>query len=134
MLSSLAVGLEKTSTFLVTEELSPPHLPGVLLSTPHMVGLIEDTCLACVQPHLEEDEITVGIHIDVSHVGSAYTGESVAVRCRIQDVYKRKLRFEIEVTAPSGLISTGSHQRMVIARSRLPQPASNDPPVAKPED
>lgn len=124
----LSPGLSREATITVTPEMSPPHLDGIL-STSRMIGLIEDTCLAAVQPLLDAGQTTVGTRVDISHVGTAWAGEEVAIRIRLEKVTQRRLlSFQVEVTAPGGVISSGSHQRLVVMRSRLaaapPRPAS----------
>ena len=119
MKDSLATGLEADATYTVTADMSPAHLPVKVLSTPSMVGLIEGTCLGAVQDHLDEGETTVGTHVCVSHTGAASEGEDVVVRCRLTKIEKRRLTFEVEVDAPRGRISEGTHQRTVIDTSRF---------------
>lgn len=119
MKASLQPGLVADMTCTVTEEMSPPHLPVKVLSTPSMIGLIERTCFACVQPHLEDNETTVGTHVNVSHTGSVRAGESVKVDARLAEINKRRLLFQIEVTGPRGSISTGTHERAVIDLNRM---------------
>jgi predicted thioesterase len=115
----LSPGLSREATVTVTPEMSPPHLHNIL-STSRMIGLIEDTCLAAVQPLLEAGQTTVGTRVDISHVGTAWAGEEVAIRIRLEKITRRRLlSFDVEVTAPGGTISTGTHQRLVIARSQL---------------
>ena len=85
-----------------------------------MIALMEDTCLAAIQPLLGEGQTTVGTRVDVSHVGTARAGEEVTVRIRLEKVTERRLlSFEVEVAAPDGIISTGRHQRLVVERSRF---------------
>ena len=116
---TLAVGMRDEQTYTVTEAMSPPHLPVAVLSTPYMVQLIEGTCLAAVQPHLDDGELTVGTHICVSHAGAAMAGEDVTVTCALDTIEKRRLTFAVTVQAPSGVISEGTHQRAVIQSSRF---------------
>ena len=59
MKDSLQVGLSAERTYTVTDDMSPPHLPAKVLSTPAMIGLIEGTCLQAVQEHLDDGETTV---------------------------------------------------------------------------
>jgi fluoroacetyl-CoA thioesterase len=116
----LRAGLAHEATYLVTPDMRPPHLEGIL-STSRMIALMEDTCLAAVQPLLGEGQTTVGTRVDVTHVGTARSGEEVTVRIRLEKVTQRRLlSFEVEVEAPAGVISTGFHQRLVIDRSRFP--------------
>jgi fluoroacetyl-CoA thioesterase len=99
--------------------MSPPHIDNIL-STSRMIALMEDTCLAAVQPLLGEGQTTVGTRVDVSHVGTARVGEEVTVRIRLEKITRsRLLSFEVEVAAPDGIISTGAHQRLVVERSRF---------------
>ncbi|MDP9120178.1 MAG: thioesterase [Acidobacteriota bacterium] len=118
----LSAGSIQEATFKVTADMAPPHL-GRILSTSRMIGLVEDTCLAAVQPLLGEGETTVGTRVDVTHVGTAWEGEEVTVRIRLARVTQRRLlSFEVEVAAPCGTISTGTHQRLVVDRSRFARP------------
>jgi fluoroacetyl-CoA thioesterase len=115
--------LTHEAAYTVTPDMRPPHLDGIL-STSRMIGLVEDTCLALVQPLLAEGEITVGTRVDVTHVGTARAGEEITVRVRLTAVRQRRLLgFEIEVEAPDGIISTGTHQRLVVDRARFARPA-----------
>lgn len=98
-----------------------------------MIGLVEDTCLALVQPLLDEGQTTVGTRVDVTHVGTVWTGEEVTIRVRLTKVTQhRLLTFEVEVEAPGGRISTGTHQRLVLERSRFLRPEAPPlPPASK---
>jgi fluoroacetyl-CoA thioesterase len=116
---SLTTGITAEQAYTVTEDMAPPHLPVKVLSTPAMVQLIEGTCLALAQQHLDEGELTVGTHVCVSHVGAAMAGESVTVACSLETIEKRRLTFAVSVTAPSGVISEGTHQRAVIQSNRF---------------
>lgn len=116
---SFTVGLSHERTWTVTLEMSPPHLSGVL-STPRMVGLVEDTCLEALTPRLDEARTTVGTRIDMSHVGTARAGELVHVHVGLTKVTgNRLLSFQVEVTGVDGVIGTGSHQRLVIDKAQF---------------
>jgi fluoroacetyl-CoA thioesterase len=119
MKDTLAVGLARDATYTVTESMAPGHLPVVVLSTPAMIGLIEATCLGAAQEHLDDGETTVGTHVCVSHAGPAFEGEDFTVHCRLADVDRRRLTFEVRIVAPSGTISEGTHQRAVVDASRF---------------
>jgi fluoroacetyl-CoA thioesterase len=115
----LQPGLSHQASYTVTPDMSPPLLTGIL-STSRMIALIEDTCLAAIQPLLAEGQTTVGTRVDVSHVGTAWAGEEINVRIRLEKVTRgRLLSFEVEAAAPGGVISSGTHQRLVIQRSQF---------------
>jgi fluoroacetyl-CoA thioesterase len=127
---TLSPGLSHEATYVVTPDMSPPHLEGIL-STSRMIALAEDTCLAAVQPLLGAGRTTVGTRVDMTHVGTAWAGEEVTVRIRLEKVTQRRLlSFEVEVEAASGIMSTGTHQRLVIDRERFAARAPALPPPA----
>lgn len=119
MKDTLRPGLDIERSYTISDEMSPRHLPANVLSTPAMIELIEGTCLALAQPHLDPGETTVGTHVSVSHTGPAVSGEKVAIHARLVAVNKRRLVFEVEVRSPRDSISTGSHERAVVDLARF---------------
>jgi fluoroacetyl-CoA thioesterase len=116
---SLQPGLENILEVTVTPEMSPPHLPVKVLSTPSMVQLMEQTCLLSAAPHLDENEATVGTHICVSHVAAAAAGDDVVVTSKLIEVQKRRLRYEVRAEASGRLLGEGTHDRAVIDTTRF---------------
>ena len=47
------------------------------------------------------------------------SGQEVVVRAALSTVDRRRLTFDVTVTAPSGVISEGTHQRAVIDANRF---------------
>ncbi len=119
MKDSLQVDLSGERTYTVTDDMSPPHLPAKVLSTPAMIGLIEGTCLGTAQEHLDEGETTVGVHVNVSHSGPAMAGEDVTVEARLSELDGRRQTWEVVVRSPRGSISEGTHKRVVVDASRF---------------
>jgi predicted thioesterase len=117
MKPSLQPGVSGTATYTVTAEMSPPHLPVKVLSTPSMIQLIEATCLQTAQEHLDDEETTVGTHVCVSHKAAAMEGEQVEVTCELTEVDRRRLEFATRVTAGDRVLSEGTHQRFVVSAS-----------------
>lgn len=115
MKDSLDPGIGGSRTYPVTDDMSPPHLPIKVLSTPSMVSLIEGTCLGVAQEHLDDGETTVGIHICVSHAASVNVGEEVAVACELAERDRKKLTFRVTVTHGDTVVSEGTHDRFVVA-------------------
>jgi len=115
----LSPGLTHEATYTVTPDMRPPHVEGIL-ATSRMIGLTEDTCLALVQPLLDDGQTTVGTRVDVTHVGTARAGEEITVRVKLTRVTQRRLlSFDVEVEAPAGVISTGTHQRLIVDLSQF---------------
>ncbi len=121
MKDSLVVGLTNEMKYEVEAGMTPAHLTAPVLSTPSMISMIEGTCLACTQPHLDSNETTVGVHVNVSHAGPANVGEVITIQVALKEIKKRRLFFEIEVLSVRGSISTGIHQRAVVDLERMGQ-------------
>ncbi len=119
MKDTLVAGISNETRHSVTKDMSAPHLPMVVLSTPTMVGLIEGCCLLAATPHLDEGEVTVGTHVCVSHEAAVNEGEEFVIRCRLASVEKRRLNFDVEVDGPRGQVSKGTHQRAVVDLGRM---------------
>ncbi|MEM9565788.1 MAG: thioesterase [Actinomycetota bacterium] len=114
MKDSLQIGLAGSASYAVTDDMSPPHLPNKVLSTPDMVRLIEMTCLTGVQEHLDDGETTVGIHVCVSHAAPAASGEEVEVSYEMADRDRKKLVFTTRVACGDTVVSEGTHERFVV--------------------
>ena len=119
MRDTLQPGIKAESRHVVTPDMSPAHLPRVVLSTPSMIQLIEQTCLAAATEHLDEGETTVGTHVCVSHKAAALEGEEVVVRCQLDRLDRRRLTFDVEVEGVRGLLSDGTHERAVVQLDRM---------------
>jgi predicted thioesterase len=117
---SVPVGIEHVIRRTVTADMTPPHLlPTVVLSTPKMIELMETVCLEAAAPHLGDDQTTVGVAVNVTHETAAREGEEVEFRCRLAQVDRRRLHFEVEATSGGRVIGRGTHDRFVVERSRF---------------
>src|SRR5262245_54328154 len=114
MKDTLTIGIRGHSHYVVEEDMSPRHLPFKVLSTPSMIGLIEETCLSTAQGHLDDGETTVGIHVCVSHSASVSAGDTIDIVCELSEIDRRRLVFETKVTSGDTVVSEGTHQRFVV--------------------
>jgi fluoroacetyl-CoA thioesterase len=119
MKESLRPGVEGRTRHTVTADMSPRHLPRVVLSTPMMIQLVEMTCLQAAQEHLDDGETTVGTHVCVSHETAVFEGEEFEIVGRLTEVNRRRLTFDVEVTGPQGVVSRGTHERAVVSLDRM---------------
>lgn len=133
----LRMGLKKTLVRPVEFRRTIAHydrrLPPVV-STPSMIGQMEVAAALLLQPFLPKGAISVGTHINVSHVAPARVGEQLRVTAKFQRAYKPtnsgRLRYVFETEARVGqrLIGAGTVERAVVehafsARSNRPRPA-----------
>jgi fluoroacetyl-CoA thioesterase len=86
-----------------------------VFSTPAMIGLMEYTCVLLVAAYLDENEQTVGIHVDVRHMAPTKIGQSVTVTTELLEVKDNKLRFALSAVNDQGVkIGEGTHRRALI--------------------
>jgi len=120
MKDGLVRGLTHTQIYQTTLEMRAKQLAPDVFSTPAMIGLMEYTCVLLVAPHLDENEQTVGIHVDVRHIAPTKIGQSVTVTTELLEVKDNKLRFALSAVNDQGVkIGEGTHRRALIDIKRF---------------
>ena len=108
-------GIELTTSYEIQQHHTTGHAGAALFATPSMIGLMEVVCMEAVQPHLEKDQTTVGIHVCVSHEKPATPGETVEISCQLTEVDGRKLQFDVEARIGDRILGRGTHRRAVMS-------------------
>lgn len=111
------VGIKGSNDILVTPEWTAKHIGSgsvLVLATPMMISLMEQTCQESVKPYLEEGEETVGIHVNVHHHAATPVGMTVRCETEVIEVDRRKITFKVAVYDKEGLVGDGSHERFII--------------------
>ena len=85
-----------------------------VFSTPHMIGLMENTAWASVEPYMEEGRTTVGTHLDVSHLSASPVGAHIICESELIEIDRRRLVFKLAAYDDAGLIGQGTHERFII--------------------
>lgn len=120
MKAGLISGLAHHQTYVTTTEMRAKQLITDVLSTPAMIGLMEGTCVRLLAPYLDENEQTVGFHVDVRHVAPTKIGQSVTITAELLEVKDGKLRFAVSAANDQGVeIGKGSHRRALIDATRF---------------
>ena len=115
MKNGLLPGLVNKQTSVTTQEMRASQLASDVFSTPAMIGLMEGTCLSLVAPYLDENEQTVGVHVDVRHMAPTKIGQSVTVTAELLEVKDKKMRFAVSAVNDNDVkIGEGTHRRAVI--------------------
>ena len=128
MKPALQPGLSHELTFVVPVDKTVPRLypespeframPAVF-ATGFLVGLLEWACMLAVQPCLDEGQISLGTHIDVSHCAATPPGREVSARVELVSVQGRRLRFKVSAHDGRDLIGEGWHERTVVDKARF---------------
>lgn len=129
-LDDLKPGLRHAATIRVTEAMAVPasgrvfgsvvEMPAVFATT-QMIGLVEWTCVAALQPYLAPNQRTVGTKVDMTHLAATPIGMAVTAEVELIEIDGRRLRFKVSCRDETDLIGEGFHERAVIDHDRFMQ-------------
>jgi fluoroacetyl-CoA thioesterase len=88
-------------------------MPAVV-STPNIIQFLERTARHLLTPHLEKDERSVGLEIDIRHLAPTPVGQTIHCTARVMSVEGSKIQFQIEARDAHEVIVRGLHKRAVI--------------------
>lgn len=94
-----------------------------VFATPAMIALMENTCMQCVAPFLEEGQATVGTLLNVKHLAASPLDAPIHCECELVEVDKKRLVFSVQAFDNVGLIGEGVHERFVIQVDKFMQKA-----------
>ena len=128
MKPTLIPGTSATHAFLVTDAQTVPRLPignelftdiPHVLATANMIAMMEATATKTLAPHMDANEGSLGILVNVTHLAATVPGQTVTVTAEITAVEGRKIT--LKVSAHDGLdkIGEGTHQRMIVPWDRF---------------
>ncbi len=120
MSSEIPIGSALTQDWPI-EEAHTVRAHGLLdlpvLATPHLIFMLEDTCVLVVKPFLAEGEVTVGTSVHIDHVAAAEVGRSLTVLAELVTVRRRRLVFRVEGRVGRTVIGRGLHERAIVERT-----------------
>ena len=120
MKNGLVPGLKYSQTYVTTLEMRAQQLIADVFSTPSMISLMEQTSVKLTEPYLDENEQSVGIHVDVRHMAATRIGQSVTITAEILEVKDGKIRYAVTATNDQGVkIGEGRHRRAVINQKKF---------------
>ncbi len=88
-------------------------MPAVV-STPNLIQFLERTARHTLAPHLDTDERTVGVEIDIKHLAPTPVGQTIYCRAQVIAAEGRQFTFQIEARDDHEVIVRGLHKRAVI--------------------
>ncbi len=116
-MANIPIGTRGEQKRLVTTEnaISFLGMEGArVLSTPHMIGLMEWTCRETVLPLLEPGHDTVGTHVNVAHLSAAPIGAMVTFSAEVIGVTEKRVTFRVEARDEKEKLGEGTHERAII--------------------
>ena len=116
MVKEIPTGTMHELTVRVTAEMGAPHLgpAGAVLSTPSMIGLMEQCAAQALRPFLEPHERSVGAMVCITHDAAARVDDDVRITAALVEVSGRRLIWNVEALGADGRrIGGGTHERVV---------------------
>jgi predicted thioesterase len=113
----LEIGMTNKTLRTVVPEFTAAALKSGLLevlATPIMIAWMEECCMECVQPQLDEGFGTVGTLVNVTHEAPTPVGGEVTISCFLRQVDGRRLVFAVEASDKGGIIGRGTHERFIV--------------------
>ena len=87
-----------------------------VLSTPALLGLMENASIKASEPYLPEGYTTVGYAVDgLRHLAPTPIGERVRVRTELTEVDRNRLTYSIEAFEGDKKVGVANHKRAVIS-------------------
>ena len=96
-----------------------------VLSTPVMIGFIEEAALKAVDDKLPEGYKTVGYNVDINHLAPTPLGMEVRAEARLNKIEDRKLFFEVQVYDEKEKVGEGNHIRYIVNKEKLEKRAES---------
>ena len=90
-----------------------------VVSTPALIGFLEQTSHRAILPFVEEGEVSVGTRVEVDHLAAAFLGSPIVATTRVAAVEGRRVTFEVEARQGDKLVMKGRHGRAIVSRARL---------------
>ena len=103
MKDSFRPGLTRTQSYVTTIDMRARQLVADVFSTPSMISLMERTCTELTEPYLEDDEQTVGTHVEVDHLAPTRIGQSVTMDAEIIEVKGNKIKYFVTASNDDGV-------------------------------
>ena len=89
--------------------------------TPRMLADAEMACRDLLLKQLDEGFDSVGVGVQLEHLGGAVGGDTVTVSATLKSFDGRKADFDVEVTRKGNVIGRIGHQRAAVPLDKLKQ-------------
>jgi predicted thioesterase len=90
-----------------------------VLSTPMLLQLIEEAAVQCLAPALGAQEVSLGAHIDLTHLAPTPVGFIVRTEVEVIGVDGRRINFAVAAFDEREKIAEGTHERYVMDKARF---------------
>ena len=116
MKDSLATGITATRRVEIDEARTIDFLGEALriYSTPSLLLDIEQHCRDLILQHLDQAEDTVGVRVELDHMGATLLGMAVDMSATVIEVQGRRITLQVEASDSLETVAKATHVRFVI--------------------
>ena len=90
-----------------------------VLSTPRLIGLMEQASASAVSPELPKEQTTVGAAVKMTHLAATPVGMEIRIHTELVAVNGRRLSYRIEAWDAVEKIGDCDHDRFIIDWDRF---------------
>jgi fluoroacetyl-CoA thioesterase len=116
--AALVVQQSDCASDLKVGNASDEKFPAVFATT-RMIALMEMAGARVLKPLLHEDEMSVGVTVDIIHSAATPIGAKVTATATYRGRDGKLFVFDVVAHDPAGEIGRGTHKRAIISRERL---------------
>ena len=111
---------EATTTVVQENTAAAVGAGGVeVFGTPMMIALMENAAWRAVAADLDEGDVTLGVLVNVQHLGATPLGQQVRATAELAEIDGRRLVFKVEAYDEQKKIGAGIHERFVVNLERF---------------
>ena len=90
-----------------------------VFGTPMLVALMENASWRTVADALDEGYVTVGTHVNISHLAATPLGQQVRATAELVQIDGRRLVFRVEAYDERQKVGEGQHERAIVQLERF---------------
>jgi fluoroacetyl-CoA thioesterase len=86
-----------------------------VLSTPTVLAWMEEASALLSKKFLNnDDETTVGVHVELDHLAPAFVNDKVVIESSLKEKGKKKLSFDVTAKKNDVLLAKAYHVRVIV--------------------
>ena len=86
----------------------------MVLATPHLIGLLENTAITVLHPHLPTGAGSVGTMVEMRHLAATPVGMKVRAKATLLETDGNRFVFQVEAHDEVEKVAEGKHMRYVV--------------------
>lgn len=90
-----------------------------VLSTPMLLQLVEEAAMQCLAAVMEPNEISLGTHVDISHLAATPVGLIVRTEVEVIKVDGKRVEFAFNAFDEREKVAEGTHERYITTREHF---------------